>query len=187
MKIIDAIPLVDKSDDNRSYPDHYELCESLNLGWCERPEDFYQLVKGYWLIQWYCTDTYVGLEVIFFDDTPVAVTWQNARKSKKEFYFLSDDKLSVLRNYLFKIPDFTMTDSKFFQEEIGDHYNVAYNGQLVDKKGTYKGEPVTFVREYNRKNIIDDKIVVKTYNGVELRIPVSQFDIPFHLAKKEIE
>jgi hypothetical protein len=183
MKLIDALLNVDKSQSQ--YADREELARELGLPYLyygDLPEDFDERVKAYYVIKWNCTDTWVGLMAIYFDDRLAGYSWQTARKSDTEYEFVSEELALELRAYLESTlpkPKFNIIDP---EEEQDEYYTVAYGSQLLVDKGFYNGEPVEVVKKFpyhpssNWKNV-----EVKNTAGAVMMIPLSEFQIPLHL------
>ena len=55
------------------------------------------------LKQWCCTDTWVGINVIYLNNHPVAITNQTARKSGVGIYFLSEESKNSVKDYLISL------------------------------------------------------------------------------------
>ena len=128
---------------------------------------------------------WVGMTIVYFDDKPIATTWQMARKCDTTWKFLSQEAADNLYKYIVssRVKTWPLIDQK---EDIGDFYTVNYDSQLLVKEGLYKGKPVTVFTTY--ENHRDYKfwsiIVVKDEEGVEHTINLKDFHIPFHLAKE---
>jgi hypothetical protein len=185
MKLIDAINNVDRSESD-SWMNREPLYAALGLDYFYDSDQANDgRLKEYWLQKWQCTDTWVGLRVVFFDNKPVATIWQVARKSVEEVEFLSEEQALKLRQYLVTEdkPQFSLVD---LNEEINEFYTVEYNSQLLTDRGFYNGEEVTVVdKKFNYSDPSSEwsKIKVKNSCGVELRIDLSEFMIPLNLKK----
>ena len=70
------------------------------------------------LKQWYCTDTWVGIDVIYLNNSPVAVTNQVGRKMDVNIYFLSEEAENI-------------ADSMNFNGEIDWSSDVETDGDTV--------------------------------------------------------
>lgn len=52
---------------------------------------------------WICTDTWVGISVMYFKDIPVAVIFQSARKSDKEIKWLDSKIYSEFLSFMWSL------------------------------------------------------------------------------------
>ena len=65
---------------------------------CGYSVEFSKRMREHWVESWVCTDTVVGYSVFFLDRTPVAVSIQRGRKSKKEIQFISEEAYDLVRD-----------------------------------------------------------------------------------------
>jgi hypothetical protein len=188
MKLIDAINNVDRTvtKANDHWVDREELGNALGLQqtWGEFPDDFDTRIKTYWLSSWYCTDSWVGLRAIYFDDKPVGCVYQGGRKSDMVFEFLSEGLALDLRDYLASEikPTFPLVN---MDEEVDEYYTVSYGSQLLVTKGFYNGEPVDLVKVFNGYGAGESAdwrfVEVRIGSGVVKKIPVAEFKIPLNV------
>lgn len=188
VKLIDLMHAVDRSDKNSDEADIDELCQALNLneypGW---NDDFNQRVKGHWLIKWLCTDTWVGYMVYYFDDEPVAVSTQTARKNGISYEFVSLEAATKLRAFILEC----LGESEFSptildpNEETDPYYTVSYSTQLLVDDGLYQGRVVKVVRKcyaWNDPDLGMDELMVCYPDDPKaaFKINVDDFKIPVH-------
>lgn len=175
MKLIDILTNVDKSDSD--YVDQEDLREYFQLAnYGDYSDEFDKRVKGYYVVRWYCTDTYVGLMAIYLDDELVGMSRQTARKNKCEFEWLSQEAAERVRNVLSPAtPKFDILDP---DTDYAPFYSVSYSGEVLDLEGFYKGVPVKVTnRRPNPKNYIDQELIVSD-GTKEFKIPVSEYKMP---------
>lgn len=186
MLLRDAIKNVDRSEKNTEPADieHFAKIFDINISWDSR---FGERVKEHYVEKWLCTDTWVGLKAYYFDGEPVAASMQTARKNDVKLEFVSEAAGVKIRDFMLSL----MAEREEFKipvldeiEEIGDHYNVCYNGQLLVDKGLYKGEEVEVVVEENNRLRNTNKVMIRTKAGCCFEIPLLKFDIPFHVKKE---
>lgn len=193
MKLIDALRNVDRRDDNSTWVDMEDIYNALGIDpWqCERPADADNRIKEYWLVKWNCTDTWVGTTAIFFDGELVCMTKQGARKSSKDYTFLSQEAAEKVWEYL--KPNKPKGDGFINpDEEIGEHYSVAYVSQVLQDEGFYEGMPATICRDElylrNRRSYNVDSdgqdITIQFHDGSRKQIHVSEFQFALSLAKE---
>lgn len=188
MKLIDILNRVDRSETNAdtglAYNDR--LFEALGLTCSyESSEQLERRLKAYWLTRWYCTDTWVGTRVYFFDERPVAYSHQPARKSNERFYFVSQADAEALRSFLIQFQAQSPTDYEVIpnldEDVLEASHRLQFSGQLMDYLGLYQGQPVE-VDQKRLREMCRDEYLQKNVPLTDGRvIPISEFEIPFHL------
>jgi hypothetical protein len=184
MNLIEIAKRIDKSDGNQSWVDTQELGEELGLDvpWKEQDR-----IKSYWIGNWYCTDTYVGWRMYFFDDNPVAVSSQLGRKSNEEFEWFSLQLAKEVKEYLLTLlvdEEESMNISVCdINEEMGNSFKISFNGQILNKDGAMlNGEKVEIIETIKNKPYgIDDELRIKLSNGYVKHVNVNDLDFSFHL------
>jgi len=106
---------------------------------------------SYYVASWYCTDSFVGMKVYFFDDVPVALSTQTGRKSDENIRWVSQELFDEVFNYVlsFKEPETGNCHTLNLEEEILDMYPINFYEQLFDyhkTKAVYQGKDVTVLR-----------------------------------------
>lgn len=188
MKMRDLINSVDRSEKNSTSADIDDFCRELNLneypGWNKQ---FDEAVKGYWLIKWLCTDTWVGYCVYYMNDEPIAISVQTARKNPTAYEFISIEAATKVRKFILDClgeSEFTPTLVDL-DEETDPYYTVSYSGQLLVDKGLYHGREVTVVRKCYRWDDpelkMEEMMVQYEPNGEPFKIDVCDFNIPLHV------
>ncbi len=188
MKLIDAITNVDKSKENKCCADIDDFTSALGLDYCY-DHLFCDEVEAYHITKWICTDTWVGLTAYFYQDKPVAVSFQPARKSDTTVLFVSNEAAETMRTYILSLMDEKEKYSPSIigiDEEIDDFYTVDYGEQLLVDQGYYKDQLATVIKTYPGYDQIDlwhniDIRIVET--GEELQIDLVDFKIPLHVIK----
>lgn len=198
MKLSELIHKVDRSDRNSSSADIDEFSRAVDLpayiGW---HEEFDKRVKGYFLIRWYCTDTWVGYRIYFMDDEPVAISSQTGRKSDEEIEFVSIEAAQKVKDFIKSLDG----EEEFsppladMDEDIPDlTYTVSFSSQLLVDEGTWNGQPVKVKRKchgYGRSpedmGLEMDELDVVLPNGELKRIKCRDFIIPMHLKKEDTD
>lgn len=140
INLIEALKRVDKSTSNS--PPWEEVCEDLNISYSYQLEiDEDTRLKCFPVIQWCCTDTWVGLEALYLDDELVGMTWQEARRSTIDIKWISQEAANKTRNYILSltpIPDSIALIGA--DEEIDEFYSVAASSR-ISNDGFYQGHP----------------------------------------------
>lgn len=195
MKMRDLILIVDRSENNTTEPDIDDFSSALNLdchfGWDEK---FCKRVVGYWLIKWYCSDTWVGTRVYYMDDQPVAYSNQSARKSDEFIYFVSLEAANKVKGFILELigeEEFTPVIGNMDEEIHELDYSVSYNSQLLVDYGLYEGQRVKVVKRSYRYDDPDlrmtEVMVMHEPDGNPFKINVSDLKIDMHLSSEYLE
>lgn len=187
MKLIDVINNIDKSKQNESRVDTYDLGRELNVDieWVNQDR-----LKSYWIGNWCCTDSYVGCRVYFLDDEPVAVSSQLGRKCDETFEWISKEAALKVREYLFSL--IVEEEYEFIgplcdlNEDVEEGYKIHYNSNIINKDmATLNGEDV-FILERIKETPdygIDRKLRLKLPSGNEKVVNILDLDFKYHLKK----
>jgi len=130
---------IDKSKENRNEVDLITLGETefskFDIPWLNADET---PLKSYWYAKWYCTDTWVGGKLYFFDDEFIASSWQSARKASENFQWASKEayeKVSVYLESIRQIDEIAGLGISFhddLEQEIEDGYMIEYSCNLLN-------------------------------------------------------
>ena len=138
------------------------------------------------LKQWYCTDTWVGIDVIYLNNRPVAITKQKSRKSSVNIYFLSEEDKNSVKDYLISIYNNPQDCSDYLtedelNEEIGDYFKIEYSSQVLYKTAWLYGEKVEITKKprYLNNNFNLHAVAIKREDGVEKWIDVRELDFEY--------
>nr|WP_145401512.1 hypothetical protein [Paenibacillus xylanexedens] len=184
MKLIEIAQRIDKAENNQDWVDTQELGKELGLDvpWKEQDR-----IKSYWIGNWYCTDTYVGWKMYFFDDKPVAVSSQLGRKSNEEYEWFNLQLAKEVKEYLLTLildeEESLNVSICDINEEIGNSFKISFNGQILNKdRAVLNGEKVEILEEIRNKPYgIDDELKIKLLNGDVRHVNVNDLDFSFHL------
>lgn len=138
------------------------------------------------LKQWYCTDTWVGIDVIYLNNHPVAVTNQIGRKCDVNIYFLSEESKNSVKDYLLSLysnqQDYSdyLTDDEL-NEEMGDYFKIEYASQVLYKTAWLNGEQVEITQKPRNlnDNINFHTVAIKHKDGVEEWVDVRELDFEY--------
>ena len=138
------------------------------------------------LKQWYCTDTWVGIDVIYLNNSPVAVTNQVGRKMDVNIYFLSEEAKNSVKDYLISLynnqQDYAecLTEDDL-NEEMGDYFKIDYSSQVLYKTAWLNGEQVEITQKPRNlnNNINLYTIAIKHKDGVEKWVDVRELDFEY--------
>ena len=138
------------------------------------------------LKQWYCTDTWVGIDVIYLNNHPVAITNKKSRKSSVNIYFLSEESKNSVKDYLISIYNNPQDYSDYLtedelNEEMGDYFKIEYSSEVLYKTAWLYGEKVEITKKpRNLNNNFNLHVVaIKREDGVEKWIDVRELDFEY--------
>lgn len=187
MKLSEIIEKIDKSKENSLDVDVQDFNRYLNLDLPYLFKEDIEHLKAYFIIKWYCTDSWVGIWVYFLNDKSVAIGSQFGRKSDVEIHFINNESTLELRKYLlsFVEDEFSIEKTRLvdIDEEWGNSYTIDYSSQLLTDTGFYKDQPVTVVKKYRDYKDIDkwSTVDVKLPNDEIVNISMDEFAIPFSI------
>ncbi len=183
MKLIDIARNIDKSPQNEFDVDFDVFSNDLNLncyGWYEQDR-----LKGYWLGDWCCTDTAVGSRLYFFDDEPVAYSFQSGRKNDENLYWFSEEAAQKVRGFILSLEELHIRVCDV-NEDIGDSYKIEFNTQVMDwSMARYNGQPIEFIERIRETPDygIDTKSKIRVLStGEELVVDIKDLDFLYHFS-----
>lgn len=149
MKLCDAIKNIDKSSTNEDWFDFGELCEQFDLYDEYVEEDEVKQFKIYWLKVWNCTDTWVGVSVLFLNDEPVAIREQQCQICDKHYSWLSKQAWKSTRKEVWEIIDNSKTEDEIelidLDQEVDELFQLEYSGQPLEKIAFLDDEMVQYI------------------------------------------
>lgn len=185
MKIIDIAKNLDKSRKNECYIDFDALAEELgihNYGYVEQDPR----LKAYWVETWYCTDSWVGGRMYFFDDEPVAYSYQTGRKNDEVFHWFSQEAAEKVQAFVRELTkEELQVNICDVNEDIGDTYKINYAAQVLDwSMARLNGQPIEFierVRPLGNYGFDTDVKIRVPDTGEEMIVNVRDLDFLFHV------
>jgi hypothetical protein len=193
MKLKDAIRLVNKEKNNSTEADVDDFARAVNadvyIGWSDK---WNERVKGYWLVRWLCTDTWVGRRVYFFDGEPVATSYQSARKNDEYIEFVNNEAAEKIRSFIFELqgeeekPTYNILDAN---EEIEEFYNFDLTDYFLEDYGFVDGQAVKIIKQRYFENDDDKRWVcyhakVKFEGGEERVVKAEEIHFPLRVTKE---
>jgi hypothetical protein len=103
MNVAEMLAVWEKSADRiQTWIDIEDLCEELRIQRDYWFPDMDDPLKKYWVkgYNWLCTDTMVGIAVYTLYGEIVGISFQSARKSDENFYWVSKESSQLVRGYL---------------------------------------------------------------------------------------
>lgn len=188
MKLREIIERVDRSKSNEDEPyyqdfasNEFGIYSNLNQPWDEGR------LKSYSYAKWLCTDTGVGGRIYFLDDEPVAISWQQARKSSEDIEWISKEARAKVREYLLSlvIVEDDNQDYADLDVELNDGFHVSYGSELLTSNLIVKetGEKVTVIKSYHKYEDINSwkTVEVEFEDGRKELINLSELLIPYNV------
>ena len=160
MKLLEIIENLDKSEKNRNHIYSEHFIDEFNLSWYDLKED--TRLTSYYILNWYCTDTYVGLAAYFLDDEFVCIGYQEGRKCDEKFEFVSEELATKVGEYVKSLiihEPCTSHDYINFDEDYGTGFIRNFREEFMTSKGILK--------ETNEKVNIDRNRLVLTESEKE--------------------
>jgi hypothetical protein len=190
MKLREAIEKIDKSTKNETWVDFSEICQELNLeeGYIS-DESVFGSFECYWLKPWYCTDTWVGVSVVFLKNEPVAIRFQECRKCSTDYFWISlearQNTLQECMRIIELLRNQDETDDFIdLNEEFDEFYSLEYNTQPLEKIGFYKGEQITFLgpqtNEYKEEGYFHGAKIMRESGQTEF-VDVREIKFPIRI------
>lgn len=139
-------------------------------------------LKEYWVHTWLCSDTWVGYMALFLDDELVAISYQDARKSAKNYKYVSKEMLKKARLWVIDCieidadgDDGTILNDGWEQEET--KFNCKFTCQIITRKGyiIQEGERVPVTAKSKDFGTSQKLVVVIDATGKEMTIPTNHY------------
>lgn len=194
MKVKDIISRVDKSVKFKTGVNSSEIMRGMCI---DNFVDIYNVKEErltcYFIGNWLCTDRHVGYRVYFFDDKPVAISHQGARKSDEDISWLSIEDFRAVEQYFISLqisdespsidvidPESEFEDSYkivYHESLLPHHYNIPLcHGAKVKIFDRHRGSGYNSLRQYE-----PSLVKIKFENGDEEWIELKELDFPFSL------
>ncbi len=188
MKLIEALQNVDKSKSNSTAADFDELADEFGLSdWYDYDLTIFdERMKGYYVLNWMCTDQYVGMIAYYLDGDLVGGSYQPARKSHTHYEFVSKEAGYKVRDFLLSMIEKEEHQFKIIdmEEEIEEFYSVQFTPQLLTKEGLYSEVPCKYIKEITEEgSYVSTQVLVEFEDGTQKIIDIQDFKIPLHLTK----
>ena len=161
MTILELAANINKSSKNEDTDFIYSGILDNEFGIFDTIQSYqHERFKCYWLLKWYCTDSYVGKRMYFFDDVFVAISYKQGRKCQEEFTWVSKEYYNQVKNYLLSLieydenPDDILTEEDF-KIEFGQGEKIDYVEQLLTNKIIYQGLVCNIIDKNRQNNTIN--------------------------------
>lgn len=193
MTVLELSKIIDKSPENTCHINLEEILYDvfdLNINW-ETVEAFEnkngKRFSAYWVAPHYCTDSWVGERIYFFDGEPVAYSTQKGRKCNEEFYWLSEAAANKVYRYGIEIMASQMPTVSYYSadEDLGNSYKIEYISQVLDwRYARYHGKPISnveIIKDETDYHAIWGQVKFTTTDGETRMVPVSALDFLYHV------
>lgn len=187
MKLIDIANKINKSKENEDWVDISVIGEEFGLNIYSYGNNEKDRLKSYWIGNWYCTDSWVGYKMYFFDGEPVGISSQIGRKCNEEFEWFSNELALKVMNYIISLSvdeiSFSLCD---INDDIGDGYKISFNANILShhkNNVSLNGEPVRIIERIRETPDygIDQILKVKLSNGDFIDVNIEKLDFNFHI------
>lgn len=127
MKIKEIINDIKKNYNNECWVSVQDLAENIGLNVFIDKEN--EKIKAYYFVHWLCTDTHVGGKIYYYEDDPVAISWQQTRKGDEDLYWLNKDAFIKVKDYLFSLCEFNLKCIDK-DEDLEEKFNINKNKSM---------------------------------------------------------
>jgi len=188
MTLLEISKKIDKSENNKDYINIEDLFNEFRIAYENYIDDDLK-IEAYWIGNWYCTDSYVGFKMYFFNDEPVCYSVQEYRKAKEKFYWFNEDCALKVKKYLFELlieDEETNVEYIDINQEVNNGYQIYYNSNILrQNQPTYKGKDVTIINRVREKGDlgIDTKLKIN-YEGKEKIADIRDLVFKYYLKEK---
>jgi len=147
-------------------------------------------LKAYGLVNWLCSDTQVGYDAVYLDDTLVATTSQECRKCDYNIKFVSEAAAMMVKEFLLtciepKEPTYTVLT----EEELNSHKSLTNNdhfsNSVLEKIGYYQGRRAEIIGRCvfgTEPGCIKKGLKIRFFDTQEeLVVNVGKFEIPMNV------
>ena len=143
-------------------------------------------LTSYYLSDWQCTDTRVGYRVYYFDDKPVAIGHQLARKTGNWIEWLSEEDYYKVKDYVLTFVEKNIETIPLanLDEELGESYKLSFYGQMYShhiKDAIYKSKHVTIVD--HRFGDLTSSVQIEYPFGKREWVDIDELSFPYNLQK----
>lgn len=186
MKLSELIPLVDKSERNEHHFSAWDSDLFRDLAIDVEPEydALNANLKRYWLNVWQCTDTWVGLAIIFLNDECVGLSYQSGRKSQETYWWVSKQTRIDVRDYILSLIKPPIYDDDYegigLDEDISDLCKISYASEIIGsktRKCLYNGEEVKIINTFYGKYDNND-VEIELPSGEHIITGCEHLDFP---------
>ncbi len=190
MKLKEIIENIDKSEKNSCDIDFEKLLSEFDInGYFPYIDYKDSKLRSYYIVNWQCTDQFVGGRAYFLDDKLVCTSWQSARKSSEDFSWVSKETYNEVKQYVISLlynedKEINVID---LDEEWNDGFEINYGSQLLTDNVIYKPtvEMVKVVKKWWNYTDIDnwENLEIQFQDGKKEIVSMSDILIPYNLKK----
>lgn len=148
-------------------------------------------LTSYYLMDHCCTDTRVGYKVYFFDNKPVAVSFQKARKCDEFIEWISKKDYNKVKKYIMSFEEKIEDDIPIanLEKDFSTHYKIHYYEQMFKhhkNNAIYNNETVEVINyrsSFNDGNYNPETVQIKYSNGKKEWIETKLLSFPLNIKK----
>ena len=143
-------------------------------------------LTSYYLSDWQCTDTRVGYRVYYFDDKPVAIGHQLARKTGNWIEWLSEEDYYKVKDYVLTFVEKNIETIPLanLEEDFGESYQISYYSQLYKHhldNVTYNNSSVKIIKQ--DYGYAADTVEIEYPSGKREWVDIDELSFPYNLQK----
>lgn len=191
MKLKEIIKNIDIS--HKYECNSYDLCstefdihEYLN-----QPNDFKLFTVR--ISKAYCTDTWVGKEILYFENKPVCLINQPYRKASKEYEWFSKKDFLLVRKYILSLREEIISEPTIIdlETEMGEGETMYEFSSYILQDEVIYTPTKELVKVINTKPLqrqygLDKELLVQFKNGKEEIVSMFDITLPWLLNSKTI-
>jgi len=199
MKLKELIINVDRTNTRfQEYLDIEGICSELSIPIetsFDIDNEYYRIkeqdkdrLKAFYLSPHYCTDSFVGVSVLFLDETPVGIITQRGRKCDKEYQWISKDLAKESKEYLLSLKkekDFTenieLVDLEKEVHPLG--YRIDFAEQLLQDKVFCNEELYDVITKNPHRDVAGQTIRIKKSSSHKdsIDVCITECIIPYNV------
>lgn len=181
MRLRELLGLIDTPFD-RYFHGYDAMMEALDLGvsWVQGIEE--AGFRSRPVADWMCTDTVVGMHILYLHDEPFAVTMQTGRKNGVDLRWISEEIHDRVRKTVEALiiqeqgrPRITLAN---LDAEVPLTYKLGFSSQLMAKRVLHKGQLVDVVKTFHSYREGEWQHVVIRVDGQEVKVPMADIEVP---------
>ena len=189
MKLKTVLDNIVKSEETKEWlyiPDFARKRVNIELDYLDT-DSIPERLTCYFFANWICTDTMVGGRAYYLDDVLVCASWQPARKSDEDMYWVSQDAYFKVRDYMLElkaleeidIPKVPLID---MDEHFGIGFELSYSTQVTHDKVWYltslideQGVAAQVVRRFDHNSELTEQDLIDISVKNQERIFASKY------------
>lgn len=147
-------------------------------------------VKEYYVAQWYCTDTIVGISLIFLDDEFIALSSKKGRKCDTKFEFGSKMQARKMRGFIESLCEEDITNRISFldlDKIFSDMYNLQFYSEYIPSRhlenAYLDNKKVIDIQPAEDRSIALSKVVATLEDGVTKEVDIKEVSFKINIVE----